>query len=952
MLTEKEIRILTSLGEDVAYENYFFQRAKNLKWFQPLKDKGYFSPKNNPKPEPADEKGPFTVPAWNVLSYLEKVSQQVNTPGNEGYIDELLKIIKDVSEYKDDTGQHIDNDRTWRYFVKILINLPTEKIPHGIIDLIPTWLESEIKIIASNLLPKFLNSDNPEDLQKAEKIVEIITDIIWSTLEEKVEPLAVVDLFSLYQDRYVSKSIVLVGEKCSTKTILSVADRLNEIFNRGWIDKSQEVEPNDYSYIWFPSLFSQEIYSHSVEFLLTGILRDMLLSKAEHKPVETREVLDIFLSKKYRYPLFKRLVLFIVGSKWEQYKDVFISMLERDNRIDYFNYKFYKSEMCELLETNQGKFTLDEKELLIRVIDESSQFIPPEYLDKQEVYTAFWKQRWYYPLKSVPEFKALYEEQQSITHAEEEGVSHRSWLPRLRVGPGPSPLSKEEIIRSTNEELAKELKDFKPDDKWETPTVGGFAKLLSEVARVEPEKFANDLTPFEQTGYIYVYELLTGIKDAWSAKEFIDWNKYWSNLFEFIDLYTRKEEFWNDEYIVKKGDWLGGADHRWVIGIIAELIQEGTREDSWAFPEKYLDKAKEIVFSLLTKLRKPEEDKEINDYVFHTDNSSCGKLITALAFLALRIARINKITADTKWLVEYTDKFDELLREDIIEAYTSLGLYLPYIYGLDSNWVKEKVTKVYDVKGSKYWEAFMVGYLYSGQVYYELMRSHYQYALTFDFKEKRCKELIIQHITVCYLRDYEELDQPDGLFRKAIDGQKPEQIKEIIEYFCMESENLIKNLDIKGKIMEFWRRLYEIYKGKIGKMETLTPEDVQTLSASSKMAVFLHNIDDKSVKWLNLSAPYVYEGFNYPFFIKNLDKLKDIGDPKQTARYIGDIYLEMLGKFIPDFNPEHIQSIVEFLYTSELIEEANRICNIYGKAGYHFLRQIYEKHMTKTLVLT
>jgi len=126
--------------------------------------------------------------------------------------------------------------------------------------------------------------------------------------------------------------------------------------------------------------------------------------------------------------------------------------------------------------------------------------------------------------------------------------------------------------------------------------------------------------------------------------------------------------------------------------------------------------------------------------------------------------------------------------------------------------------------------------------------------------------------------------------------------------------------------------------------DTLSREDKQILSATSKLASLLPQIDTESYKWLLLSAPYVHEDYNSAFFIEYLDNLKDKGDRNETANYIGDIYLKMLEKITPDFDQKNILSIVEFLYSSGAADSANSICNIYGSRGYEFLRDIYEKN--------
>lgn len=108
------------------------------------------------------------------------------------------------------------------------------------------------------------------------------------------------------------------------------------------------------------------------------------------------------------------------------------------------------------------------------------------------------------------------------------------------------------------------------------------------------------LSHFEEVGFIYVYKIIDGLRDAWKGKKDFNWVK----VFRFATLYINKEQFWKDDFVVEKDEWLGGATHEWVTGIIAELIEEGARDDSWAFSEDHFDKAKEIIFCLLKKSKR------------------------------------------------------------------------------------------------------------------------------------------------------------------------------------------------------------------------------------------------------------------------------------------------------------------------------------------------------------
>lgn len=1020
------------------YQGYFFSRLSNAKWLKYLKQYGYL--KSNPQPTEAENSpGYFTIPQWPALDYLEKVSKQIS--GSEEAVDDLLEIIKSVTHLKDPVGQHIDNYRTWYYFVKIFLNLPNEKITEEIINLIPTWLDSKFSTslpgseIVGKLLPKFLNSEKAEDWKKAERIIEIVTDVKWIEVPEKQrgiygkenEPRTLVEPYWLKEG--IEKHFERIGKVCSANIVDGIAKKILGIFSKqyphsydvkyedkdyqvthsllkngqqqisvhslkypedwdgfsrekvgktfvmsfnisGFENKAEfvakvketlvkEIFPNlsaefdeplssiyylyDYSYVWWNSL--NESFEHmnieDTEKVLTFILKEILAAKARFDKEGTERILEKFLSRKYPSPLFKRLVLFVAGREWDRYKEYFFKTIKLEE-VRVFEGSDYKAEISVLLRDNFGKFSSDEKGIIKKIIETGPEWFHPENPEK---YKAYWKQQWYYLLKDDPFFTPLYEEQKKVTGIDKEDFSYKTEF-KTSEGFGPSPLTKEEMLSLTNADLATRLKEFRSENKWEGKTVAGFAIALKEAVMMNPAKFTENLTPFEDVGFIYVYKILDGLKDVWKENKTIDWGK----VFDFILPYIKKNQCWNDDYIVERETWLGGADHQWVTGIIAELLQEGTRDDSWAFSEEYFEKARDVIFTLLKEPGKEKED--ITDYVTYTLNTPSGKLITALVYLALRIARVNGkkgIKREPKWDESYKNKFDEMLGKEVIEAYTYLGRYLPNLSYLDKSWVDNNVEKLASESGGRYWEAFMDGYLSIGKVYddlYELMKPHYQYGISYDFKEKRNREHLIQHICIGYFRNHEKLHEPDSLFRKIIDAWKHDQIKEIIGFFWMQRDFLTgsseENEKMKGKIIEVWRQLYRKYKGKDEK--SLTQEDKKILSSVSRLAVFLHKIDPESYEWLMLSAYYVHEDFNSSFFIKYLDELKNKGDRKETAKYIGEIYLAMLEKFTPDYDQKHIRSVVEFLRDAGAQENALKICNIYGSRGQEFLRDIYEKN--------
>jgi hypothetical protein len=177
---EQVIFVLALVDSDDSYENYLYNQLDKASWFEILKRKGVFNPKNNPAP--IQTKEGFQIPFWESLFYLEKISNQIKNGKSLELIDEIIAIINNASQ------NPVENYRTWYFFIKFLTNIPKEKIPLDTLYYIPTWLKGSFDTmihsseICENLIPKFL-SENPtvDDIQKAELILKYLFSL------EKIE---------------------------------------------------------------------------------------------------------------------------------------------------------------------------------------------------------------------------------------------------------------------------------------------------------------------------------------------------------------------------------------------------------------------------------------------------------------------------------------------------------------------------------------------------------------------------------------------------------------------------------------------------------------------------------------------------------------------------------------------------------------------------------------------
>jgi len=939
-VTPKEKAVLKMIEEDFTYENYFFKKVTNIKWFFPLKERGYFSPEKAPGVKPAEKEG-YYIPQWNVLPYLERISQQVNQVDKK-YIVELLKIIKEISNYQDSEGQYIDNYHTWRYFVKILLKLPNNKISMEIIELIPIWLNSKFDTmlpgsqIAIKLLPKFL-TDDPDDKKKAEKIIDYITLV--KTLPasiEKKKDLEEDKKIKLAIDFYILKEVFDkhsedIGKKCSKKVIEDLIIKIKNIIKR--------EEQGTYN------SFHEELdYLDKPLDMLTFILKRILNAKAKSDTKTTLEILKKLIDVK-NYFYFPKMALFIIGNNLDKYEEFFWKILNEDSDNFIFKNSSPFGDELKLILENLKKIDLEKRKILQDKIENSARL--EDFREYQELYLNLHKQKFYKALSYDKYFKETYEKMKSLTGYESE---LRSTIGKVEIssGFGPSPLTKEKILQKTNKELANFLFTFKPNNYWEGPSVGGLSNTLKEVVKEHPQKFSDDLNPFLKTGYIYVYDIIWGIRDAWESRIIFDWGK----LFDFIEKYIAPEDFWIDRFTIKDDEW--EANHFWILGIVGELIKKGIIKEDRFFPEEHFQKAQEIIFKIIDKMLLNEKDvsesrSERNDYLTYALNSTFGKISEALFMLAYRIKKCEqkaKNKQPVSWGINIKNKYEELFDNEIIESYVWLGRYLAIFYLLlDKKWTEQQINQI-SSKKDQIWEAFMQGYLQSNNIngdLYRLMRSHYEKAIEYKFKEEHSSRRLVHYISLVYLQSIEKIENEKGLFRKILEKWDIFQVKEVIGWFWMQRNNIMgqteKNKKMRELIIDFWRW---IYQNKYREKKIFNEKDKKILSGLSKLTVFIQKIECKNYKWLKLSAPYINVDFNTPFFLKYLDNLKD--KDEDAGRYVGKLFKEMLKNSTPDYDQKDIRSIVEYLYISNFKEIADEICNIYSTRSLEFLRDIYEKY--------
>lgn len=169
--TSSQVTLALGLMEEAdSYKKYFLKNIRSPFWFDLLKEKGIFDPKNNPSPVPVD-KG-YSIPLWDAIPYLLKLGTHLEKENNTALASKLLSLISDVS------SRPVDNYTTWFNFIKILGYIPNDLIEVKIFDLVPIWLEGQFgntlqtMEIGRSLINKFLmGKPSSLDIEKTNRLL-------------------------------------------------------------------------------------------------------------------------------------------------------------------------------------------------------------------------------------------------------------------------------------------------------------------------------------------------------------------------------------------------------------------------------------------------------------------------------------------------------------------------------------------------------------------------------------------------------------------------------------------------------------------------------------------------------------------------------------------------------------------------------------------------------------
>jgi len=1006
--TKKEASFaLALINSEDSYKRHFLRKVDKKVWFNILKENDFFNPANNPVP--IQVKGGFQIPYWEVLSYLDKLSYQIKEGNSLELTDELIAIIKNVSENPK------DNHHTWRIFIRILANIPNEKVPSDIFKFIPVWLSGKFDSmfntheIYEHLLLKFLNEEpTADDIIKAELILhylfkiektEIVKKDFWNSDRHRYSSKIHFNIFNNCLPRivkYCSSDFVLeLGRRIKfllldypnginvtikdgdneyeiqiyveeenllifSKLLNSEDDAISETIDN-YEEKSEEelkqalislfkcqninYSPNSCDDDVFVRLkfclqyivnfristssirnFTDNPYDNETVIIFSSIFRDLLVEIAKQNPNEVIRLLKLFcFDKKYIHPFYKRITLFVICESWDTTKSLFWELLENDDALMFFSNYTYQKELYDLLNKNQYGLSTEEKVIIQNIIEQGMQ--GEETYEKNNEY---WQLRWYSALRYITPFNESYLSLSKKLNTTSERFENEGKI-MFRTG-STSPFDIEELLQKSNKEIAENICTFNPKNSWEEPTIDGFANSIGKAIENEPQKFACEIDFYDNVGYIYAYYMAVGFRNAWEKKKMFDRIK----VLNFFKMYLLKESFISGKLQLKNDDL--GTTTNMVIGSVAALLSEGTVTDKNAFDLSLLSITKEILQIIVPILNPISEFEQMNtDYPTYLINSTAGRtLIALLNYSIWRAINLDKKSTQPKWEQDVKELLEQTLEKGIIDAFILTGLYFQRFCFLDKEWITNKVKEFYYIEDMN-WLAFISGFACENppqdKEVYKLFYPHYERFIQSDFKIKTSYERsIIRHVIILYLWNLEDLEK-EGLLLQVINKNNHSNTLDLVD-FIWRQDAYFESLDNeKGKIFE--KKIFNLWNFLAEKYSNANSEDEQkVLAAISNFITFVPELTEEYTALLLKSCKITGEQNRTYHLLQNLNKLKDKGNPKEVAKYVGIILNSIQFNhhyFFPESEP--FTDIITFLYNNGQKQMADDFCNKMAKQG-------------------
>jgi hypothetical protein len=898
-LSTKQKSFIRTMTEDEEYERRGFElllkRPDFDSFFDSLSDAGLFDPSRNLGPVPADRLGYYRLPYWSPLAYLEAAAKRAGEKGDGALAGKVMKVVRDVSRWRDNDGKVRDNENTWHAFVTIFGLVPLSAVSLDDIDLMPAWFEGGFSrsrvgaALAQGPLKRFVASERPEDWSKACRILFHCTAIRWvdkKQISGEIEKDATTVVDDFWLKELINSSAAPLGRKTGQEAADPFLPRLRVLFASEWDGRM--------SYLSRPAI-EDHPQNHSwdgpANRFVEG-LRNALLGWVDQNSAEARPFIEQLLRDDSE--IVRRVAIHILDQRFDTLRSS-VPLLLTPPIFD----TGHLHELYILLKGHFQNFSVEEKAATLTTIH--SLPLPEKVEDPQRLLRRVQRQ-WLSAIAGQGYDPADQSFQELMADRTLGGLSpHPDFHSYMEShwGSGPTPHSVTDLVAFAKAgTVVDKLNAFTQTDTWEGPTTRSLSDSVVEAVGLAPQIFLGLLPSFLKAKREYQYAIIAGFKklwDAWDGKESsFDWNDAWPKLVEFFEGLVGDRRFWS-ETVTDDGSL--SPNRNWIPPVISEFLRAGTRNDAKAYAPDLLPQTWSLV-TVLLKESEPQQEPSEGDALNRAINTSKGKAIEALFDHALRQCRISD--AATKSHADVWRSMEPVFDDEIaacqnknFEFSALAGAYIANLHYLDIDWLHSNFRRIFPTDFPSNCLSALDGLAFAPAtqpIYQELVETGVlEWALSQEMKGAHARENLVQRMCLAYLWDKEALDSQR--FALLFDTRRTDDLEIATKYFwALRGEPLSD--DHKEKILLFWGHC-------VTWARAADPLPAKLLSALSLLTCYLESVGPRELAWLLAVAPHVSVDYNADFFVEELGRLVDIS-PSQ----VGDVLDTLLSIYQPAFDFE------------------------------------------------
>jgi hypothetical protein len=769
-------RALSQIQKGYAQYQYFFERLNSHIWLIPLKERGFF--KDPPPPRHKDDYVNF--PLWPETHYLIRMAK----------VPEARETVMNIALGVPDT----ENVRVHEDLLKIALALPPG-MAANFVSKAKNWIRSPYKLLLPEKIGDLIiylatggNMEEALDLSETALALEPSLRAGGGEDDDFYFPPDPQPLFDKWDYlRILDKAVPALASVDSIATVKLLLATLNSTIELSQTKQEDQTDNEDYLYIFQPAIEEKTTSEHLPSALLCS-LRDAAETAIRNDPTQFNAVLGELKARKWTS--FQRLVLHLC----RVFPDLSLSeAIAQFSNPAILEHPALKHESILLLKQFFPQFPEKNRDEILGWIERGP--------DREEVknwlgekatasdvedFCERQKRDWLAVLKdTLPEsletkLSSLierYGQPQSL----EEIDRTSSW-----VGPT-SPISHDRLINMSPQEAINYLNSWQPSQGPPEPTPEGLGRILEKVVTNKPADYAAQAEGFRESDPTYIRFLFQGIREAIKKGSTYDWSQI-LELAEWVISQPREIPGRSGRSTDTDPDW------GWARKAIANLLEEGFKETPAALPFMERDRIWHILH-VLTDDPDPTPEHEERyggknmDPAQLSINTVRGDAFHALMEYALWVQRNlkEKNTGDAvspqsfdlmPEVREVLDRHLDISREPSLTIRSIYGKWIPYIAGLDWQWLCSNLPKIFPQQESATtrfraaWESCVV-FNKPNTALLSILLPYYQLAIqqldsveSLMLRPASPDNRLGEHLAVYYWLNKIQLNSEDGLIQE------------------------------------------------------------------------------------------------------------------------------------------------------------------------------------------